>query len=32
MITELPQDWEKQRLLEGTSETKCTPGPRGEEH
>ena len=28
LITELPQDWGN-RLLEGTNQTLCAPGPRG---
>ena len=31
LITELPQDWGKQRLLKGTNKTLCAPGPRGKE-
>ena len=31
IITELPQDWGKQRLLEGTNKTVCAPEPRGKE-
>ena len=31
LITELPQDWGKQRLLEGTNKTSCAPGPRRKE-
>ena len=28
LIAELPQDWGKQRLLEGTNKILCIPGPR----
>ena len=29
LITELPEDWGKQGLLEGTDKTLCALGPRG---
>ena len=31
LITEFPQGWRKQRLLEGTNKTLHAPGPRGKE-
>ena len=31
LITELSQDWGKQRLFEDSNKTLCAPGPRGKE-
>ena len=31
LITQLPKDWGKQRLLEGTKNILCAPGPGGKE-